>query len=102
MHIRTMTVEMWVPRPIAEVFALFGDAGNLEQLTPPSLGLRVLTPRPINLRAGTIIDYRLRLGLLPLHWRSEITVWEPPHRFVDTQLRGPYRHWVHKHSFEDR
>ena len=51
------------------------------------------------MRAGTLIDYRLRVHGVPVRWRTEITVWEPPHRFVDKQLRGPYRLWVHEHTF---
>jgi len=89
-----------VPRPIDEVFAFFADAGNLEELTPPWLSFSIVTPRPIEMTEGALIDYRLRVHGLPLSWRSEITAWEPPHRFVDEQLKGPYRLWHHEHLFE--
>jgi ligand-binding SRPBCC domain-containing protein len=62
----------------------------------------VLTARPIEMRAGALIDYRLRLRGVPLRWQSEITTWESPHRFVDEQRRGPYRQWIHTHTFEDQ
>jgi ligand-binding SRPBCC domain-containing protein len=94
-----LTTDIIVPAPLDRVFAFFADAGNLEQLTPPWLRFRVLTPQPITMAEGVRIDYRLRLRGLPLRWQSEIAVWDPPHRFVDEQRRGPYRVWRHEHTF---
>jgi hypothetical protein len=95
------TVETYLslPRPLEEVFPFFADAGNLEALTPPWLRFEILSPMPTVMRAGAIIEYRLRLHRIPLRWQSEITVWEPPLRFVDEQRRGPYRRWIHEHTF---
>lgn len=87
------------PKPLSEDFAFFADAENFEHLTPPWLRFRIITPRPIEMRVGTIIDYKLRIHGFPVRWRSEITVWDPPSRFVDEQRRGPYRLWIHEHSF---
>lgn len=99
MKIHTFESELGLARPPAELFSFFGDAGNLETLTPATLRFEILTPRPIAMHAGTLIDYRLRIHGIPVRWRTEITAWDPPSRFVDTQLRGPYRLWVHEHTF---
>ena len=85
--------------PIEEVFAFFQDAHNLQVLTPEFLRFEVLTPKPIDMKTGALIDYRIRLRGIPLKWRTEITDWNPPHGFVDQQLRGPYRQWHHTHEF---
>ena len=87
--------------PLAEVFEFFANAENLDLLTPPWLHFSMLTPLPIEMRRGTIIRYRLRLRRVPVSWESEITDWEPPLRFTDTQIRGPYRYWIHRHRFEE-
>jgi ligand-binding SRPBCC domain-containing protein len=83
------------------VFAFFADAGNLELLTPDFLHFRILTPRPIVMQPGTLIDYQLRLFSVPIRWRTRIDVYEPPTRFTDVQLLGPYRYWHHVHAFFD-
>lgn len=84
------------------MFAFFSDAHNLDRITPPWLHFHVLTPPPIPMRVGQRIDYRLRIRGIPLRWQSAITAWEPPHRFVDEQQRGPYRAWIHEHTFEEK
>jgi ligand-binding SRPBCC domain-containing protein len=94
--------ELWLPRQRCEVFAFFGDAHNLEFLTPPWLKFEVLTPRPISMAPGTLIDYRIRIHGVPIRWRTEITAWQPPYQFVDEQLHGPYKLWQHTHIFEER
>lgn len=81
------------------VYPFFGEARNLEQITPPLLRFEVVTPEPIEMRPGTLIEYRLRLHGVPVRWRTEIREWQPPHRFVDVQLKGPYRVWHHTHTF---
>jgi ligand-binding SRPBCC domain-containing protein len=102
MRIHTIDTEQLFPGPPASVFPFFADARNLERITPLWLSFKILTPGAIEMRAGTIIDYRIRLHGFPVLWRSEIAVWEAPFRFVDRQLRGPYRLWVHEHRFEER
>ena len=94
--------DQWLPRPVEEVFAFFSEARNLETLTPSWLRFEVLTPAPIVMQAGTLIDYRIRIHGFPVRWRTEIIEWHPPHRFVDVQLRGPYTLWHHTHTFAAR
>ncbi len=101
MKVRTLSTEVWLPRPVGQVFPFFGDAANLDALTPPWLHFRILTPG-VALRQGSLIEYRIRWRGVPLSWLTEISAWEPPHRFVDRQVRGPYRLWVHEHTFEER
>ncbi len=93
--------EQTVPHPRRDVFAFFSDAGNLERLTPPSLRFQILTPTPIQMRPGAVIDYRIRLAGVPFHWRTVIEAFEPEVRFVDVQATGPYRSWRHVHEFVD-
>ena len=92
--------ELHIERPLEEVFAFFSDPRNLEAITPPWLNFSILRATTASVTLGTEIDYRLRVRGLPLRWRSRITVWQPPLRFVDEQVLGPYRLWRHLHSFE--
>jgi ligand-binding SRPBCC domain-containing protein len=89
-----------VEAPIERAFEFYGDARNLEAITPPWLGFQVTTADPIEMQVGTLIEYRLKLHGVPVGWRTRIERWEPPHRFVDAQLSGPYSLWEHTHSFE--
>jgi ligand-binding SRPBCC domain-containing protein len=95
----TIEREQVVERPLAEVFEFYSRAANLERITPPWLSFRVLTPGPIKMEAGTEVDYGLRLHGIPLRWTSRIELWEAERRFVDVQVRGPYRSWRHLHEF---
>jgi ligand-binding SRPBCC domain-containing protein len=88
-----------VELPLAEVFPFYADAGNLERLTPPWLGFEITTPQPIEMGVGALIEYRLKLHGIPVRWRTRIEAWEPPHRFIDAQLSGPYVLWHHTHTF---
>ena len=92
--------EQRLPGTPEEVFEFFADAHNLEALTPPLLRFRVITPAPIRMGEGTLIRYELRIRRVPVSWLTEITTWEPPFRFVDEQVKGPYALWHHTHTFE--
>lgn len=95
-----LSCRQWLPGRPAEVFPFFGSACNLELITPPFLEFRIRRVRDEPLDAGSLIDYSLRLHRLPIRWRTLIEVWDPPHRFVDLQVRGPFRQWRHGHTFE--
>ncbi|RQV92976.1 MAG: CDP-paratose 2-epimerase [Calditrichaeota bacterium] len=92
---------MLIKKPLAEVFSFFSNAENLQVITPPNLQFRILTPTPIEMKSGALIDYRIRLFGVPFHWKTEIMEWQPPVKFVDNQISGPYRQWIHTHSFEE-
>lgn len=98
----TLQAELWLPCRREEIYAFFADAANLEKITPPWIRFEILTPLPFVMCPGALIDYRLRVRGLPLRWRTEITEWNPPHHFVDVQVRGPYVLWQHTHTFEER
>ena len=99
--VHRLKTSVTIPLGIHETFAFFADASNLEQITPAELFFNILTIQPIEITEGTEIDYRLRLYGVPLNWRSRITNWSPPHRFVDEQVHGPYNLWVHIHRFHE-
>lgn len=94
--------EMWVPLPLETVFAFFSNPANLELVTPPWVGFRILSKLPVAMKKGLLLDYAIRIHGIPLKWRSEITEWEPPLRFADLQIKGPYAIWHHQHKFEAR
>jgi uncharacterized protein len=92
--------EQWIESPIDEVFAFFADAQNLQEITPPWLGFKILSMSTDSIQEGTVIRYRLRLHGIPVHWRTNICEWDPPYCFVDEQARGPYKKWRHTHKFQ--
>jgi uncharacterized protein len=91
--------EQYVARPLDQVFDFFSKAENLQELTPRWLHFRILSVEPEPVRQGTLIRYALRWRIFPIRWTTEIVAWEPPHRFVDVQLKGPYKLWHHEHRF---
>lgn len=100
-HTYTLERTQLIARPLAEVFAFFADAGNLEEITPGWLHFQFVTPLPIEVKPGALIDYRLRLCGVPFSWRTRIETFVPNESFTDVQIRGPYRLWHHLHQFRE-
>jgi ligand-binding SRPBCC domain-containing protein len=98
-RVHVLEREQVVPVAPEAAWVFFADARNLEAITPGFLRFRVVTPGPIAMGEGALIEYRLRLRRLPISWLTRIDVWEPGRRFVDRQLRGPYALWHHTHTF---
>ena len=96
-----LRAEMLVEQPLETVFDFFADAKQLERITPPILNFKILTPMPVEMKARLLLDYQISIHKIPIKWRTEIAVWEPPYRFVDRQLKGPYHLWHHEHTFEE-
>lgn len=92
---------LFLARPVPEVFEFFAEAANLQRITPPWVDFHIVTPLPVEMRVGALIDYRLTVHGVPVGWRTAITAWDPPHQFVDTQVKGPYWRWIHSHRFRE-
>ena len=96
-----LTMSQWLNAPREELFQFFADAYNLEKITPDLLSFKVVTPAPIDMKPGTLIDYKLKVRGVPIRWRTLIETWEPCDKFTDEQLKGPYKRWHHTHTFTD-
>ncbi len=96
----TLSTDMTIDRDLEATFALFCDASNLETLTPPELQFEIRSTLSLEMRPGAQIAYGIKLFGIPFAWLTEITCWEPGRRFVDEQISGPFRLWIHEHRFE--
>lgn len=94
-----LTATLVLGRPIHDVFRFFSEATNLDSITPPWLRFKILTPQPIAMQGGTLIDYSLHLHSFPVKWRSRIEDWKPDEGFIDVQVKGPFKYWRHEHRF---
>lgn len=99
MKLYSLDREQRVDEPLEQVFAFCARPENLALITPQSLDFHLLTPSPIVMEQGRIIDYTIRVLGVRLRWRSLISTYRAPHCFVDEQLRGPYSFWHHTHRF---
>lgn len=102
MKSKVLKSETVINKPLTEVFEFFSKAENLNAITPPELQFKIITPTPIHMAKGTLIKYRIKLFGIPFFWKTLISEWNPPHKFVDEQLGGPYSQWHHQHIFEEK
>lgn len=100
MKLYTLDSIQFINKPIEDVFEFFSNPDNLSVITPPKLGFKILTPTPIKMSVGRLIDYKIYLMGIPIHWRTLITDFDPPHTFIDQQIKGPYNIWHHTHTFQ--
>ena len=94
--------QVTIPAPVGDVFSFFSAAENLNLITPPWLYFKILTPLPVIMKKNALIDYSIKFLGFRMTWRTEIKVWQPPDRYVDRQIKGPYRVWEHTHLFEEK
>lgn len=99
MKLYTLESNQFINKPIEEVFQFFSKPENLSVITPAKLGFKILSPNPVKMEVGRLIDYNIYLLGIPIHWRTLITDYEPPNMFVDQQIKGPYAMWHHTHTF---
>jgi len=101
MKIYKIKTEQFIKRSLAEVFDFFSRPENLAEITPSELHFKILSPQPLEMKQGAVIDYTIKLFKIPVHWRTLISTYEPPYRFVDEQIKGPYSYWHHTHIFKE-
>ena len=101
MKVHKLAYRQVIPVPLARVFEFFSEAQNLELITPPEVGFKIFTKLPIEMKAGTLIDYQIKINGIPMRWRTLISAYEPPHSFTDQQIKGPYKQWIHTHTFSE-
>jgi len=101
MKVYKLKAKQFIKQPIEEVFGFFSRPENLTKITPSNLNFKILTPSPLEMKQGTVIDYTIKLFKVPIHWRTLITTYEPPFKFVDEQMKGPYNFWHHTHMFKE-
>lgn len=100
MKVYELNLTQRIDAPLERVFDFFSKPENLAEITPSKLGFNILTPSPILMKKGTLIDYTIRLVGFRVRWRTLITFYDPPKKFIDEQIKGPYSFWHHTHTFK--
>jgi len=101
MKVYSLKRKQFIKLPIEKVFDFFSKPENLEKITPSSLSFKIITPIPIDMSKGALIDYTIKLFFYPVHWRTIISDYNPPYSFIDQQIKGPYKFWHHSHEFKE-
>ena len=100
MALHSLARDQAVNRPQAQVFDFFAAAENLARVTPAKLGFEFVEPPPDRFDVGVEVHYRIHINGIPVNWISRIIEWDPPRRFADLQIKGPYHRWTHTHIFD--
>ncbi|MEZ5305957.1 MAG: SRPBCC family protein [Pyrinomonadaceae bacterium] len=81
------------------VFGFHELPDAFERLVPPWENVRIIQKAEISKIGSKAILEQTLFGLFRQKWVAEHTVYEPPHLFVDVQVSGPFKVWMHHHRF---
>jgi ligand-binding SRPBCC domain-containing protein len=94
---KRFTRQFLVPASLDHVSQFHLDSKSLRLLTPPPILVQFHKIEPLS--EGSISDFTLWLGPIPIHWIAIHTEVDPLSGFTDTQVSGPFLFWQHRHRY---